>query len=61
MDAHLEHVALRFHKRLLRYHKVGMMFDIAEGAWLPALYHAICVGLETYAVAYHKRQLRRRT
>lgn len=59
MDAHLENVALRFHKRLLRYHRIGMAFDIAEGAYCAALYHAICVGFETFAVAYHAHKLRR--
>lgn len=58
MDAHFEHVALRFHRRLLRYHKIGLAFDVAEGAFLAALYHAVCVGVETFAVIYHKRQLK---
>ena len=59
MDAHLEEVSLRFHKRLLRYHKAGLAFDLAEGAFLPSLYHALCVGIETFAVMYHKYQLRK--
>lgn len=61
MERHIESVALRFHQRLLKYHRIGLAFDLAEGAFLPALYHAMCVGIETYAVMFHRFRLRRRT
>lgn len=60
MDTHLERTSLRFHQRLLRYHRIGLAFDIAEGAFCAALYHAVCVGFETFAVAYHAFKLRGR-
>lgn len=56
MSAYLSKTALRFHERLLRYHRLGFAWNIAECNFLPSLYHGVCMVIETFAVAYHKRE-----
>ena len=59
MDTYLERVSLRFHQRLLRYHRKGLAWCIEEEVYVMAFYHALCVGVEELAIAHHKRQIRR--
>lgn len=60
METHLEKVALRFHKRLLRYHKHALAFNVIEDAWLGILWHTVAVNVETACVLWHQSRLWKR-